>query len=173
MEYSIEEKPAEIEEICWRHNTMPGASVCDLLSVSSASCKVTAGYQTHLMVTSILSWLCAAVRFSDQDRVCHSSVSLEGETLGGVSKISIGLDPLEPIESNGTCWHEVFHRGVIAKDFAIPGRKSGQGLEIPFADIVLLCGCLGFVEYKEGLVVDGLTSILIPRKRLLEDDTFQ
>jgi hypothetical protein len=48
-----------------------------------------------------------------------------------------------------------------------------KGLEIPFADMALVCGCLGFVEYKKGLVVDGLNSILIPRKRLWEDDAFQ
>jgi hypothetical protein len=29
------------------------------------------------------------------------------------------------------------------------------------------------MEYKQGLVVDGLNSILIPRKRLIEDDVFQ
>jgi hypothetical protein len=83
------------------------------------------------------------------------------------------LDPLEPIGSKGTCWHEVFPRGVIAKDFPIPPREDGHGLEIAFADMALVSGCIGFVEYEEGFVADGLSSILIPRERLLKDDAFQ
>jgi hypothetical protein len=36
--------------------------------------------------------------------------------------------------------------------------------------MALVYGCLGIVEFKQGLVVDGLNSILIRRKLLLEDD---
>lgn len=39
--------------------------------------------------------------------------------------------------------------------------------------MALTCESLGFVEYKNGLVVDGLNSILIPRKWLPEDNAFQ
>jgi hypothetical protein len=173
LEYSIENKPVGIDDICWRYNTMPDSSNGDLASISSASCKVTASYKTQLQVASILSWLCAAVRSSDHEGVSNSSVSVKGEERDKTSRVSIQLEPLELIKSNGTCWHEIFHHGVIAKDFPIPPRTAGQGLEIPFADMALVCGCLGFVEYKQGLVVDGLNSILIPRKRLIEDDAFQ
>jgi hypothetical protein len=173
LEYSIEDKPAGIDDICWRYNTMPDSSDGDLASISSASCKVTASYKTQLQVASILSWLCAAVRSSDHEGVSNSSVSVKGEKRDKASIVSIQMEPLELIKSNGTCWHEIFHHGVIAKDFPIPPRTAGQGLEIPFADMALVCGCLGFVEYKKGLVVDGLNSILIPRKRLIEDDALQ
>jgi hypothetical protein len=173
LEYSIEEKQSSISEIRWSYDTMPNSTDGDLASISSASCKVTAGYTTQLQVVSILSWLCAAVRFSDHGGVSSSSLSVKGEHRNEGSRICIQLDPLEPVQPNGTCWHEVFPHGVIAKDFAIPHRKVGQGLEIAFADMALVCGCLGIVEFKQGLVVDGLNSILIPRKLLLEDDALQ
>ena len=173
LEYSIEDKPAQISDICWRYDSMPTSSDGDLASISSALCKVTASYKTQLEVASVLSWLCAAVRSSDQKGISNSSVSVKGKERNKTSRVYIKLDPLELIKSNGTCWHEVFHHGVIAKDFPIPPRTTGQGLEIPFADMALVCGCLGFVEYKQGLVVDGLDSILIPRMMLIEDDAVQ
>jgi hypothetical protein len=173
QEYLVEEKESSIGEIRWSYDTMPDSSEGDLASISSASCKVTGDYTTQLQVVSILSWLCAAVRSSGRGGVSSSSVSVKGEHRNEGSRIFIELDPLEPVQPNGTCWHEVFPHGVIAKDFAIPHRKVGQGLEIAFADMALVCGCLGIVEFKQGLVVDGLNSILIPRKFLLEDDALQ
>lgn len=150
---------------------------------SYASCIVSASYEAHTQVALVLSWLCAAVRSSDLDGLFNSSVSVAGRRGdGGVDsrlyrkvsgQIFIRLVPLDPVKSNGTCWHGLFPHGIIAKDFPIPFRISGEGLEIPFADMALVCGCLGFVEYKKGLVVDGLNSILIPRKRLWEDEAFQ
>jgi hypothetical protein len=44
-----------------------------------------------------------------------------------------------------TCWHELFPHGIIAENFRIPSRSIGRGLEIPFADMALVCRSLGFV----------------------------
>ena len=90
---------------------MPDCSDGGLASISSASCKVTASYKTQFQLASILS---------DHEGVSNSSVSVKGEKRDKTSIVSIRLDPLELIKSNGTRWHEVFHRGVIAKDFPIP-----------------------------------------------------
>jgi hypothetical protein len=103
LEYLIKDKPAEIGDICWRYDTMPDSSDRDLASISSASCKVTASYEAQFQVALVLSWLCAAVRSSDHGGVSNSFVSVKGEKRDKTSRISIKLDPLEPIKSNGTC----------------------------------------------------------------------
>jgi hypothetical protein len=164
--------PSGICAVDFRHRTRSDSFV----STSTASCKVVANFTTHVQIALLLSWLCAAVRSSDHAGLSLSSVSVDGGLKTNVGRsLSIGIAPLEHVKSDGTCWHELFHHGIIAKDFPIPSRSFGRGLEIPFSDMALLCGCLGFVEYKSGFVVDGLTSILIPRKKLLEgeDDAFQ
>ena len=173
--YSMENKQAtaDIGKMFWSSRIMPNSSDSDVASISSASCLVTASYATQVQVALVLSWLCAAVRSSDHAGPSKSSVFVDGEQTDGRRSVSIKLAPLEPVLSDEACWHGLFPHGVIAKNFPIPLRHFGRGLEIPFADMTLLCGCLGFVEYKNGLLVDGLNSILIPRKRLPEDDAFQ
>jgi hypothetical protein len=50
---------------------------------------------------------------------------------------------------------------------------AGKGLEISFADMVLLGQSMSFIEYDEGLIVEGLRSILIPVENLQKDDAIQ
>jgi hypothetical protein len=175
QESTLQELPpdAGIDEIVWSC-TIPNSSDGDIASISSASCIVNANNTAHIQVALVLSWLCAALRCSNNSGLSLSSILVGGETTDEGRKISIKTAPLETVVSNGACWHGGFPRGAIARNFPIRRRKSsGRGLEIPFADMALICGSLGFVEYKNGLVVDGLNSILIPRKRLPEDDAFQ
>ncbi|RFU35538.1 hypothetical protein B7463_g774, partial [Scytalidium lignicola] len=137
-------KSGEIE-IEWSNDTIYEPSTEGSLSESLALYKVIASYENQLLIALALFWLCTAVRSSDQ------------ESKGQTELVSTKL----------------FTRYVIAQDFTIPNRKYGRGLEIPFMDMALLCGCLGFVEYKEGLVADWLNAILILRDELVEDDAFQ
>ena len=48
-----------------------------------------------------------------------------------------------------------------------------MGLEISFAAMAFLSGSLSMVELDNGLVVNGLKSLLIPVARLSDDDAFQ
>jgi hypothetical protein len=164
---------SNIRYLSWRYRNVPESSVSDLAAISPGTCIVNANYTAHIQVSLVLSWLCAAMRSSNHDGLSNSSVTIDGEKTGKRRTISINLVPLETVKQNGSCWHGLFPRGVIAKNFPIPLRSDGEGLEIPFADLALVSGCLGLSEYKNGLVVDGLNSILIPRKRLSKDDAFQ
>jgi hypothetical protein len=164
----------EIEYITWKHKTLPKSSDNSFTHMYTSSCILNANYTTHIQAALALSWLCAVVRSSDGTGISASGVHIDGEiTSNGARNISIKLAPLNPVPPGGTCWHELFPHGIIATNFPIPSRCFGRGLEIPFADMALVCSSLGFVQYKNGLVVDGLNSVLIPREQLLEDNGFQ
>ncbi|KAH6711969.1 hypothetical protein BKA61DRAFT_485641, partial [Leptodontidium sp. MPI-SDFR-AT-0119] len=60
----------------------------------------------------------------------------------------------------------------MLEDFLRDGM-SGIGLEISFANMALASRCLSLVEYDDGLIAHGLTSILIPMIELGKDDALQ
>jgi hypothetical protein len=162
-------------EIRVRHDTIPDLSA--KLFTSFATFQIIATYDLQLQIISALAWICAAFRQGDRVEISHSSVSLEGKKpLGGESHtgdISLVLDPLENIAAGDACWHALFPHCVIAKQFPVPSRKKGKGLEISFADMALASRCLSFVELENGLIAHGLASVLIPVEELPEDDALQ
>ena len=142
-----------------------------------SNCVLTGTYKTHVQAALVLSWLCASIPRFETFGISTSAVSIAGEIQSpGKRCISIGLEVLRTmlnVEPGRTCWHALFPHGIIAKNFPIPSRKFGVGLEIPFTDMALVCGSLGFVPYKNGLVVDGINSVLIPRARFPGDGGVQ
>ena len=61
----------------------------------------------------------------------------------------------------------------MAEGFPVTSRSEGIGLEISFADMALASRCLSLVEFDEGLLAHGLTSMLIPMSELTKDDALQ
>jgi hypothetical protein len=101
-----------------------------------------------------------------------TSVSAKKST-GRNPHIGIQLLELERVQTNESCWHSLVPHAVIAKGFRIRKRTAGQGLEISFANMAMLSQSRSFTEFDDGLIVEGLRSVLIPTKVLPEDDAIQ
>jgi hypothetical protein len=135
---------------------------------------VDASYKVHTELMSALSWVCAAIRYSPRTEIMLGSTSIQAIKSTNQTRIaSFRVDKLESLQSQPACWHSLFPHSVIAKGFPIGPRKHGQGLDISFADMVLMSRSLTFIKYDGGLVVEGLGSLLIPIKILQDDDALQ
>jgi hypothetical protein len=62
-----------------------------------------------------------------------------------------------------TCWHPLFLNGVLAHRFPCRPRRGEVGVELPFEIMAYLAGSLGMVEYREGLVLKGYSTIIFPK----------
>jgi hypothetical protein len=142
---------------------------------SSAYGIVRATYSVQIQVASALAWICAAVRYSSHNKIVHSpiSISVDTNSPSSLGTVSIRLAILEQIATEEYCWHSLLPHAVIAKGSPIRSRVVGKGLEISFANIALLAQSMSFTEYDEGLIVEGLRSVLIPMKILPQDDAIQ
>jgi hypothetical protein len=134
-----------------------------------------ATHKRHGDVISALSWVCAAIRGSKHTTVAHSSTLVEAELpASGEKSVCLKLRDLDPIRSSGkACWHTIFPYAVIASGFPIHERVEGKGLDISFADMLLMSRSLNFTEYDRGLIVEGLRSLLMPVSELRNDDAIQ
>lgn len=114
------------------------------------------------------------LRHSDKTTLHTSSIiKLEETTASGARSTSIALDALKPVTGADICWHGLFPCGVIATGFSPSPREEGKGLEISFPDMVLASRCLSFAQYGNGLIANGLTSVLIPIAGLQKDKAVQ
>ncbi|TGO20990.1 hypothetical protein BPAE_0250g00020 [Botrytis paeoniae] len=145
-----------------------------------------AKYETHQTLVSAMSWLCSALRISNQDDLCQSSVLVKSiwdtdRTKPFTSEnerfdIILVLNDLCPFPKNkgdSSCWYILFPRMVVAQGFPVKQRSHGRGLEISFPDMALVTGCLSLVMFDGGLVANGLNSVLFPVEELMEDNAIQ
>jgi hypothetical protein len=144
---------------------------------------VKAQYPFQVQMTAAISWLCATCRQSPYDNICRSSVAVKADDAPDKKQPRIAdfasktlrysLLDLQPVASTESCWQDLFPRCVLAYGFPIRPRNKGVGLEINFADMVMVSRCLSFVEYDCGFIAHGLTSLLIPTGALEEDNAVQ
>ncbi|KAE9367993.1 hypothetical protein N431DRAFT_445061 [Stipitochalara longipes BDJ] len=141
---------------------------------SNASLVVLASHTFQRQIASALSWISAAVRHSSYNTVAYSSTSIAAKNSTNAGhNISILLEELSPLRNEGLCWYPLLPHAVIVKGFPIRERICGKGLEISFADMALLSQSLSFTEHGQGLIVEGLRSVLIPMETIPHDDAIQ
>ncbi|KAF7863094.1 hypothetical protein EAF04_007177 [Stromatinia cepivora] len=145
---------------------------------------ITASHSVHEKAALAISWLCAALREPLKDSTHYSSVSVKafGKSLAEGSnmksrhprdEIAVTPSDLHTTLEGTECWHTLFPHMVVAQGFPVRGRFQGRGLDISFADMALVAGCLSLVMFDGGLVANGLNSVLIPVEELLDDDAIQ
>ena len=69
-------------------------------------------------------------------------------------------------EGSVMCWHSLFKDGVLACGFPIAERAEGDGLEISFPLMVLFAKVSVSMDYDNGTILLGPSSLLFPSKRL-------
>jgi hypothetical protein len=111
-----------------------------------------------IKLAQLLTWLVATLR-----RPIYGKLSYSTTTFNKTSEERYRVDmlELEPIEQ-GLCWNPMFANGVIAKFFPVPERNDEVGLEIPFKLMVILGRIWYPMEYLDGFVLKGYSTILIP-----------
>lgn len=70
------------------------------------------------------------------------------------------MDDREP-----PCWHPLFTNGLIAQGFPVRPRQEERGIELPFEVMITLAGIMYPVEYFDGMVLKGRSTILVPTDR--------
>ncbi|KAF6833865.1 hypothetical protein CPLU01_05315 [Colletotrichum plurivorum] len=85
--------------------------------------------------------------------------------------VSSQFEKVPPSEES-SCWLDLVNRDtVIARGFPVPDRDTARGLEIPLPILVEMAGIRPVVEFRGGVVMKGLSSMLLPISRT--DDIIQ
>ena len=139
--------------------------------ILNASITVLQIHSVHEQIITALSWISASIRHSPFVNLAYSHrLVFAGRSSSPIPTIAIQLAKLEEIRTDQPCWHPLLPHAVIAKGFPIRDRMSGKGLDISFADMALLSQSMSFTEYDNGLILEGLRSVLIPMKILFQDE---
>jgi hypothetical protein len=123
-----------------------------------------------------LTWLTAAIRVSQYNEMSYSDATFKNRTYftpfdsdpvfqsSMYFEICAGdLLPLHDKEKK-MCWNPSFPHSVIADGFPIPKRPEMPGLEISFDVMTCLSGVSYPINHSRGLVLQGLTTMLVPTK---------
>jgi hypothetical protein len=142
--------------------------------ISDAAVVVSANHAVHEQIISALSWIAASLRHSPTSSLAYSSASVSTSKLpSSLRTIAIRIAELEEIQTDQLCWPSLLPHAVIAKGFPIRDRTAGKGLEISFPDMAMLSQSMSFTEHDNGLIVEGLRSVLIPMEALSQDKAIQ
>jgi hypothetical protein len=145
---------------------------------TKALLRVEASLSEQLVIATAMMWLCSAIRHSPtglqssrasiSSGIVKDTVNYAFDVDDPILNIFIDLIDLAMNETETSCWHYLFDRQVIARDFPIPMRKKGTGLEISFPNMAALAHSMNFVRIDEGLIAEGLVTVLIPSESLQE-----
>ena len=128
-------------------------------------------------VAEILAWLTAAVRVSESTelklsraRVLFKQYSKDTEQF----EFSIEPETLEDSQcKTDFCWQALFVNSVIAVQFPVRERFQGVGVDISPMLMATLAGTVTAVGYRGGLILKGLSTALIPVRRLRGEQAIQ
>ncbi|MCJ1269118.1 hypothetical protein MMC22_009007 [Lobaria immixta] len=120
------------------------------------------GYEGQIIIeiAQQLAWLSAVFRTPEYDKLTLSETILE--RIEGSEFRLFPLDLQEVDDSESPCWHPLFTNGVIAHGFPVPPRHEERGIELSFEVMITLAGVIYPLEYDDGMVLKGPSTILIP-----------
>ena len=122
------------------------------------------GMQDQLTeIAQQLAWLSAVFRVPNYNQLTLSDVVLEKIDDENFKLFLLDLQPVT--EKERSCWHPLFVNGVIARGFPTPPRQEEVGVELPF-EVMIALGCVLYpMEYYEGLILKGFSTVLVPIAR--------
>jgi len=114
--------------------------------------------ESLIKLAQILTWIAATFRRPKYGKLSYSTPTFRKTN---DALYIIGISDLEPIKDS-LCWCPMFANGVIAKYFPTPKRHDEVGLEISF-DLMVILGRIWYpMEYLNGFVLKGYSTILVP-----------
>jgi len=163
-----------MQDDTYRAKSSKGALETEINSkyASNARMEVYAEYQHQLEIAEAMMWLCSAIRsspiglcLSTSDIMYTMSYTNTEKPLQSAIDIK-AADSRAIDDASSPCWHALFASQAVAEGFQIPKRNGGKGLETSFEIIAALSQSLNFIEIDDGLVAEGLTTVLIPVAKL-------
>ncbi|KAL5320208.1 hypothetical protein ACEPPN_011009 [Leptodophora sp. 'Broadleaf-Isolate-01'] len=146
--------------------------------------RVYGSLDTLKQVGYCLTWLTAAIRISPYGQMSYSDAILTDRSylapfsadpeIRNSMYFEIYRQELQPLskEEQKMCWIPLFSHSVIADGFPIPKRENIPGVEISFDIMTTLSGASYPVDYSGGIVLQGLSTMLVPT-RLESEDSLQ
>ena len=111
---------------------------------------------TLVEVAEQIAWIGSAMRTSDNGSVQYS------DPIFDFNRLRFRTAPLMDCESQ-SCWIGLFTNAVIARGFEVPPREHHEvGVESPLEVLTAVCGARYITEFRKGLVIKGLSAMLIP-----------
>jgi hypothetical protein len=131
-------------------------------------CHGTGGVVTE--IAQLLSWISAAMSLSpfSSGKIAYCDVDIIHSKRTGTDQaadfyIERSFEELHMKES--PCWLQLFNNAVIARGFPTPDRRDEIGLELSVGLMAALTGTRHATEYKGGVVMKGLSTMLVPIER--------
>lgn len=124
-----------------------------------------------------LAWLVASLRITNIEGLSLSEVTLHHlrtQPNDDQIRFNLRLCDLRPATSQPPlCWHKLFGQAVIASGFPLPVRNEGVGLEIAASAMIDLAGIICEAEHESRQVLTGLSTMLIPTRKVESEDAIQ
>lgn len=120
------------------------------------------GLKEHVVgIAQQLAWISTAFRTPKEGKLASSEFILHKTQHPDVFKLRL-LRLRDVRTTPKACWHPLFLNGVLAHGFPIRPRSGEVGVELPFEVMSYLAGIIGPVQYKEGLILKGYSTIIFP-----------
>ena len=113
-----------------------------------------------IAVVQQLAWLMATFRKPLDGQLSNSDIHIQHLGSAKVKMHALQLSPIE--KERSSCWTPLFPNSVVARDFPVPPRKWGQGIQLSFQLMTHMAGTLFDVEYDNGIYLRGYSTLLFP-----------
>lgn len=122
---------------------------------------------TIVEVVQTIGWMAAAFRTSSSEEVQYSELNFSlGPSGTFKDRFNMAFQTVPLREGEDSCWYPLFINPVIAREFPVPPRDNDEtGLEISIEMMAALGGARYAVEFEGGLLLKGLSAMLVPVKR--------
>jgi hypothetical protein len=155
-------------------------------SPESANISLQGSFDELLVALEQLAWLAASFRIPIGGGLTLSnfwfeSVSPPGSKVHHIQRPVFKLSLLLPrhinlvkastrdTNSNQMCWIPLLSEGTLARGFPLPKRPpNSRGLKLPFSLMRILASLDGPIEYDDGIVLVGDSSLVFPSARHLD-----
>ena len=128
----------------------------------------------HADIAETIAWLTAGVRSSSFEQLCLSRSSIESEiSLNNSASFTVKAEQLELIKDDTMCWFSLFPYASLAVQYPVAERLMGVGLELSMRLMLILAGIIMAINHKDGLVLRGLSTILLPSQEVEADKSIQ
>ena len=117
-------------------------------------------------VAATITWLTAAIRFSDCKRLSESRSSIVLQAAEKELCFRVEFLPLQEVASQESCWHQLFTCMAVAVDYPVKIRHLGRGLDINYELMTNVARTNLVTERDRGLVLRGFQFMLVPIKLL-------
>ena len=131
---------------------------------------VTGNVEEIATLAQILAWIASAMRASTSGVLQYATSHIDKKVRSRGLEFDIWAEQVPLSDDEMSCWLPLFPCAVIARGFPISQRHNNEvGLEIPIDLMATLGGAMHAVDYHDGLVMKGFSTMFVPIARTAKD----